>query len=189
MKKHPLVALTLASALLIAGCSQGVSLEEYFSQMEQIAQSHKKQADALEKSADEQMANATDEAAQVALIQTFFADNLEVAESSLTDIQEVSPPGEVEEQHQAFMDTFESMVAAFQEASTSIDDASTAADVSAVIEEMGPQIEGISGEFDTTCVDLQKVADENDIEADLDCGEGSGSDSGASPAPTTAPVP
>ena len=187
MKSLRFGAIALTLAVLVAGCSQGISLQEYFSQMEQIAQGHKKKADALEKSADEEMANATDEAAQVALIQAFFADNLDLAESSLTGIQEVSPPSEVEEQHQAFLDAFESMVAAFQEASTSIEDASTGADVSAVIEEMGPQMEEISGEFDTACTNLQKIADENDIQANLDCGEGS--DSGASPAPTAAPVP
>lgn len=170
MRRPPLRTVVLGISLLLVACSQGISLQEYYSQMSDIAQTQKKQTDDLQATSEEEITAATDEATQVQLIQKFFEDNLAVAKTALTQVQDISPPSEVEEAHEKFLQAFEDLVAALDDASASIESASTGAEISTVITDVGPKIEGASAKFDAACADLETVATDNSVKAGLDCG-------------------
>ncbi|MCJ7832351.1 MAG: hypothetical protein MUP92_02765 [Actinobacteria bacterium] len=187
MRSLRIGAFALAFALLIVACSQGMTMQEYFSEMTKISGTQKQQGDDLQSAADKEISAAADEATQLELIKSFFADSLKVAQTALASVQDLSPPSDVEAEHKAFADAFQTLVGDLEEASASIADASSGADVQAVIQDVGTKIEQDSSKFDAACADLQKAADDNKTEADLNCGGGSSSgsgDSGATPSPS-----
>ena len=122
--------------------------------------------------ADEELAEAIFDAVspdeQIDLFKSFIDDSLPIIEDFIDAIADLNPPAEVSEPHEAAVSAGETLVEAFSDLQDGIDDADTPAEAQSLLDE--DNVTAASEQFTTSCLALQAIADENDIEVDLQCG-------------------
>ncbi|MDZ4278785.1 MAG: protein kinase [Dehalococcoidia bacterium] len=163
--------LAIILALLLGGGGDGLTLEEYFAELERLAQAYEEADDAQrlmnimkfnEAESDEELTTAILEA---------FGPLRSLQQAFIVDVSELEPPVEVEDAHQAFLDALRVQ-------------ADAAAHLNALLEEGFPEVEAerveFGGAFDVfpiptayavtdACSALQQMADEEQISVDLRC--------------------
>ncbi len=109
---------------------------------------------------------------QLEAIRDFYFDaNLAIMEGSFDEIEGLDPPAEVADAHDALLTAGGDMVAAFEDLASQLAKAESLDDLFELFDGGGSEASG--ERFEQTCSDLQGIADENEIDVDLDCPSGS----------------
>jgi hypothetical protein len=154
-------------AIVAAACGGGdLSLEEYFSKMDDLQTSFDQQGTALQTQVQGALQGVTDSEDQLTVFKGFLEDSLKATDDLVVKLKALDPPSEAQDAHDDF-------VAAGTAVRDGLED---------VIDRYGEfgSIEEISQFFTTELADveqqgtdacnaLQKVADDNDIGVDLSC--------------------
>ena len=163
----------LLAVVAVAGAWKGggaLSLEEYFKRLDEIDNRSAERSDALQ----DQLNLISDETAQdqerIDAAQSAFPEFVSILDEFFADMDKLEPPKEVQADHEEALD-------AGSEASTFFDDA--AADVAAAesLSELdlalsvlnSPEFTAADQRFSDACVSLQKKADDNNIDVNLEC--------------------
>ncbi|HEX5911758.1 MAG TPA: hypothetical protein VFY54_01375, partial [Rubrobacter sp.] len=147
----------------------GTELDSYFDAMESIATNTDDELEAITEEAN----NATfssDEQEIVAIKETFIR-TVEVLESAVQEVSQLEPPSEVEAAHSSFLSTLEDFAAVAGTLSRDFSQVTTRAEAEAVLEQHERELAAADDAFDEACATLQMVADENNIDRDLRCGD------------------
>lgn len=167
----------VVSMVLVAGAACGggggstLSLEEYFKQMETIAQDLKQRSNELSDRYDQDVNNAASEEEALKLTVQFFEDGLAETRSALAKAEKLSPPSEAKAQHKEFLAAGQAIVDLFGGIIERARNAKSAEDIQALGDDLGnPPYSDASDRADAACLALQEVADQNNIDVDLDCG-------------------
>ena len=167
------VALMAGSALL-AACGGGdggggdggeLSLDEYFQQLEDIKETYDARGEALD-----QEAETLEE--DVGAFQDYFGDLRDIFDDALDDVKGLNPAAEARDAHDEFVAALTAAQVELGDFGDQIADVETVSELMATFAELDtPGFEATGENIEKACRDLQAIADENDIDVDLDCEE------------------
>lgn len=167
----PVGLLVMALAVLAAACDGGgsgggdeLTLEEYFQRMETISNEGRDDLLALQ----EQFPDASAEPDEML---AFFEGFIEIFGATMTQVADLNPPGEAEDAHKEFRDAGADLVELGPSVSERLAQVASTADLEAFFEELNQneELNEASRRFDEACNNLQAIADDNGIDADLRC--------------------
>ena len=162
--------LLLALSAVVAACGGGgggggeLTLEEYFQRLEAVSSAYEQRGDALFENFGEEFDTEED---QVRATQEFWKEFLVLLEEFIGDLDDVNPPSEAEAAHEDSVDAGGEMLEAFQELVDQVAQAETLEELAERFDDV--EFEESSDRFGQACVALEAIADENDIDVDLDC--------------------
>ena len=158
--------LSAVAAACGGGGGGGLTLEEYFQRLEVLIADYDQRGDALGESFDEEYST---EEEQIRATQEFWKEFLVLLGQFVDGLNDIDPPSEAEAAHEESVDAGAEMLKAYQEL---VDQMAEAESVSELAEGFGGIVLEASGDrFEQACVKLQGIADDNDIDVDLDCGD------------------
>lgn len=151
------------------GGSASPELEDYFRVMEEIGIRTDDELEAIQSDLNDG-APETDEE-EIEAIREAFQRTGETLERSLTEAGDLGPPAEVQEAHQAFIETLTDFLALLSEFVDASDGVTSATEFETLINEYDPQLTDADDTFDDACLELQAIAVDNGIAADIRCGD------------------
>jgi len=169
-----LPVILLAVVAVAAGCKGGggLSLEEYFKRLDEIDNRSNERSDALQDQLNVVSDATAPDQDRIEAAQGSFPEFVSILDEFLADLDKLEPPKEVQADHEEALD-------AGSEAFTFFDD--IAADVAAAqsLSELdlalsvfnSPEFTAADQRFSDSCVSLQKKADDNNIDVNLECGQ------------------
>ncbi len=162
------VGLMAASALLAAcgGGGEELGLDEYFQRLEDV----KEEADARGAALEE--GGSLESAGHVEAFQEYFDEFEAIYEGVVNGVKDIDPPSEARNAHDEFVVALEEAQKALREFADRVGEAESFSDLEALIGAVAePGFEAALEGVEDACRELQEVADENDIEIDLECEE------------------
>ncbi|MDZ4278247.1 MAG: hypothetical protein U1B78_03815 [Dehalococcoidia bacterium] len=170
------IGLLFAFGGLMGGCVFGfgggqLTLEEYFEELEQISKDVDDRAAELEDDFDKSLDAADGDEEEVEAYLTFFDESLAALEDARDDVDGLSPPDEVEAEHGDFVEAADAAVEAFGELIDEAQDADSGSEIDELLVD-DQSLADAGEELDDACFALQDIADDEDIDVDLDCGDG-----------------
>lgn len=162
-----LLATSLA-LFLLAACSGGMSMEDYFTQLAERNADLDARGSAAQTDAQQQFAEASSQEAAAGIMADFLTELAGIGESAVESLEELDPPDGAKTEHEAYLAATRALSESFQAMLADIQTADPA-DVGTVIQTAGVEIDEKSNAVDVACMDLQAVADDNNVEADLRC--------------------
>lgn len=172
-----LVALALMT-LLAAGCSddgdgdaEELTLEEYFAQVESAFETSSNTTEQLNTDLDNSLSEAATFEEQLTALQAFVDGASDLYQDSITAMEGLPPPVEAEQPHNDFIEATTDIANATGALSDGLEDAEDNADVTELLDEFESEIAESLFAVDQACEDLQDLADDNSIDADLRCTE------------------
>ncbi len=184
MRLRTIGFLALASTLAAAaacggGGGDGLSLEEYFTRMEAISQDADQASSDLEAQFGDEISAAETEEEQLKIAAGYFEDSADQTRAAFDKVKALKPPKDVKKEHAEFVAAADELVKLFDEVVQRARDAETAADFEDLTADLdNPPYTDANDRADAACFALQDIADQNDIDIDLSCGENSAADNG-----------
>jgi hypothetical protein len=136
-----------------------LSLEEYFKELEALDQRFEEEGTEAEESF---------ESDDLDTIKEGFEASVGVVEDFVNDLDDLDPPSEAEAAHESAVEAGNDLLAEFEVANDALQDAASEADLLGIF--TGEAFGDASERFTAACVELQGIADENDIDVALNCG-------------------
>jgi hypothetical protein len=162
-----LAVAVLSMAVACGGGSGAMSLEEYFDELQQLDDDFSQAQDELDEEYTDRLDvdEFSDEVGDD--FQSYFASTRSAAADFVEELEGLDPPGEAEEAHNNAVDQFNDCLADTENVADDIGNAESFEQISEILNESTGSCE------DTTesCNDLQSVADDNDIDVNLSCGD------------------
>ncbi len=169
MKLHVRLLLPIGVSLLVLGniaaaCDgdDGLTLEEYFQQVEALDEELDERAEALE--FPEEFAS---EEVQVLAFQDFYAAVVPILAEFVDAIDDLGPPAEIEDAHEEVVDSGRDFVTKAEELTNELADVGSSSELEEVFDD--PEYEAASDRFLQACFALQDIADAKGIDVDLTC--------------------
>ena len=162
-----LAAAALSMAVACGGGSGAMSLEEYFEELQQLDDEFSQTQDELDEEYTDKLDvdEFSDEVGDD--FQAYFASTRGAAGDFVGELEGLEPPEEAEEAHNAAVEQFNDCLTDTENTADDIGDAESFEEISEILNESTGSCE------DTTesCNELQSVADENDVDVNLSCGD------------------
>lgn len=155
-------ALVLGTLAAACDGDDGLTLEEYFQQVEALDDELDERFEALE--LREEVASQEE---QVLLFQDFFAAVIPILAEFVDAIDDLDPPAEVEDAHEEVVDSGREFVADAEELTNELADVGSSSELEEVFDD--PEYEAASDRFLQACFALQDIADANGIDVVLTC--------------------
>lgn len=160
-----LVVATATTAL--AGCSdESMSSEAYFSELEAVFQKADDASDEMRDRTQNALENATSAEDADEVFRPLLEDTIEYLQTGLDELEDLSPPDEVADEHAAFTASIRSTVHEFERL---LDDYDTLGFEGVLSAAQGQEFRSLSRASDEACADLQNAADEGGVDVDLRC--------------------
>ena len=165
--------LPLAAAALLVpvafACNGGerLGLEEYFQRVEEVGT---KAQSAFEQETVEPLAESASEEDAATFARETIMRSVTVLGEARDSLDELNPPSEVEEPHDRFVGALGKEVEAIQDVADRLPDALSVFELQALESQFDtPELNEAYAQEDEACKELQAVADENEIDVDLQC--------------------
>jgi hypothetical protein len=175
---HLLLISTLALlALLGASCADDASapgdltLQEYFTEVEAIFENASETTEQLNQELNDSLSSAKTFEEQVEALQEFVSGASGVFDESISQMESLSPPVEVEQPHNDFTEATSDVLSAATDLNEGLANSEDESDAAGYLEEFESSIAEPLFTIDEACDDLQNVADDNSIDANLTCTE------------------
>jgi hypothetical protein len=160
-----IAATVLALGAAAGACGGGgeeLTLEEYFQKMQAISAEAVQETEAL----DEKFEALEED--DFGGLRDLFAANTAITADTFGDMDDIDPPGEVEDAHIEFVDAGEDVAELMEGFGDDLADVDSTSELEQAFERV-VGLEAASARIDTACAALEKIAAENDISVDLDC--------------------
>jgi hypothetical protein len=161
------VVAVLPMAVACSGGSGSVSLDEYFEELQALDDEFSAEQDELDEEYTDRL-NVDEFSDEVRDdFQAYFSSTRAAAEDFVNELDELDAPEEAE-------DTHNEAVERFNDCLTDTENVADEIGTAASFEEIGEILDESTGSCANTtqsCADLQAIADEEDIEVDLTCGD------------------
>ena len=161
-----LTVLLLAVGTLAGACDgdDGLTLEEYFQQVETLDEELDERVEALEFT--EEFASEEED---TLAFQGYFAAGVPILAEFVDALDDLDPPAEIEDAHEEVVDSGRDFVTEYEElVNELLADAGPSSALSLRAFD-NPEYEAASDRFLHACFALQDIADANGIEVDLTC--------------------
>jgi chromosome segregation ATPase len=148
-----------------------LTLEQYFPRLAAIFQDADRRSGELEARLDDELEEATTFEEELAALDRSLEGLIDVIQDSIERIQALSAPEEVLQQQATFLDAIETIAGLLEDLREQLAQAEDRADAEIAVAEFEEDAERHVQRADQTCLDLQTIAIENDINVDLRCEE------------------
>jgi len=164
------LSLALLPATFVACTSSGkLSLEDYFTELEKLDDEQTQAQDDLDEEYADKL-NPTEFSDEVVNdFEAYFKEARSAAQAFADDLEGLDPPDEAADAHDEAVDAFNNCLDETGNVVDDIGDAGSFEELGAIFED-----ESVAEACDSTtaaCEKLQTIADENDVNVSLDCGE------------------
>ena len=167
MRNARWILAVATAATVLTGCSDGAMSEEaYFAEMETISQNADDELASWEDSTRDAFANVTSVEEATEAFRPLLEDAREIVQTTLDEIEDLSPPDEVADEHTAFADSIRALLKEFQRL---LDDYDTLGFEGVVAAIQGQDLRGLERASDEACADLQDAAEDSGVDVDLNC--------------------
>ena len=159
--------LTVGALAVACGDSKALTLEEYFQQLEALTDETNERSDELEEAFAQVDAASLSEAQQLQALADFLAEGVLLIEDFLAEVGKLRPPEAVVAEHNENVEATTLFIAAMSGVPEGIETMGTMDELVPLFED-----EGVSQAADRVvdaCLQLQAVADKNEIDVDLNC--------------------
>lgn len=169
------VMLAIVVGVAGAGCfgggggggGGGLTLAEYFAEYERIDNAAESRTEQLQNEyADVLSATTLDEATRTRLTE-YFEKQVAARRAYLNGIGDLKPPDKATAAHEESVTAYEAVLAAFEPVVVDLETASTISDLDRIFS--GQALTDAIARADESCRTLQTLADDNDINANLEC--------------------
>jgi hypothetical protein len=173
-------ALPLALLLILAlaacndddgGDADTLTLDDYFGTVEGIFDNADQDTEELNSELDEQLGSAASIEEEIAALDQYLAGAVLVLDQTVQEMDALTPPVEAEQPHNDFVEAAGEVAEFTGAAQEEIQGAETAEDVDSILDEFETEAAEAQFAVDEACADLQDLADDNGIQADLHCAE------------------
>ncbi len=169
------------SSLLVAGLVLGVvaaacgggdgggelSLEQYFDQVASIIGDLEERTASLDQPLEQEFES---EAEEIEALRDAFTTVGPIFRDFIDDLDELNPPEEVEDLHGELVAGFADLAGGFEDIVDQFADIDTSAELAALFFDADSVFGSAVGRLEAVCLELQSIADDNGIDADLlDC--------------------
>lgn len=175
----------LSRSLLIAGLLLGVaaaacggggdggavelSLEQYFERVASLTADLEERTASLDQQLEQEFES---DVAEIEAVRDAFATVLPIFGDFIDDLDELNPPEEVADLHGELVAGFADLVDGFEDLIDQLVNIESAAEFSALLFDPDSGFGSAIEQLEAVCLELQSIADDNGIEADLlDCAE------------------
>ncbi len=175
MKQIPLVGLLAVATLLLALACEGGGggpsspLEEYFQALDAAVDESAERSDEAVTRIDETVAVASTDDEFVEALRGFYQALATGSDDDVSDLESIDAPAGVKEVHNRLLDAMKRKAMVFRDFLDAIADAQSVDEIDASFAEfdaMGTEADESIGD---ACSDLNDIADENDIDVELNC--------------------
>jgi hypothetical protein len=161
------ILMVATAATALASCSDGAMSEEaYFSELETISQNADDELAAWADRTRDALANVTSAEEATEVLRPLLEDVGEILQTTLDEIEDLSPPDEVADEHTAFTDSVRALLRQFQRL---LDDYDTLGFEGVVAAIQGQDLQRLERASDEACADLQNAAEDSGVDVDLNC--------------------
>jgi hypothetical protein len=174
--KVPFLLLTGVIAMAVAaiaatGCGGdgGVTTEEYFRQVESLIGDVEQQTQVLADEWEQERATATSDEEQLGLARDFYDSLFSLIGPLRDELRDIEPPEEAEEAHDALVGVAEEFSSVWSDISGEVGAAASEAELGEILTD--EEFASVGQRFEQACFDLQRIADDNQIDVDLKCGD------------------
>jgi hypothetical protein len=147
---------------------QATELEEYFVSVEQIKAAYDTDVRALDQDLEAIEALPAEE--QLDALRGYYRDSETRFGTAIEELDALDPPSEAEEPHDAFVGAGDEVLELSASLYAELEEVETVEAANELFEST-PEIDEASANFENACRDLQSLADENAVDANLGCGE------------------
>ncbi len=159
--------------------SSGQALKSYFQQVADITTSVNSTTDELAAKYANAFVDPDD-------TRSYYHDFLPVFDQALSDLKKLDPPSTAQKQHDAYIAALVDFYATQSGVADAVKTISAADALQTYLDDNSDRVSTKANTVLTACVDLQKVADDNKVGVDLQCGGSSNSPSPTGGSPTDA---
>lgn len=172
------IRICLAGLVLLAfgsftacGGGGGSSLEDYFEGFDALGEEFDQRGETTQATFNDRLLEI--ESAQDALdiFEVFINEMMALAADFRDGLQGLDAPDEVSEPHNEMTALFETAVVALEGVSSELAGAEDLADFEQIAEGVETEFNALGTQSEVVCFQLQGIADENDIDVALECGE------------------
>jgi hypothetical protein len=167
-----LIALVAVGAVATAcggGGNAGPTPEEYFRQVEAIADGVGQQSEALGSKWEEDLAAVSSDQDRLELTRGFYHDLFSLVGDFRDGLADIEPPKEVEEAHHDLVEIADEFSSAWSEISAKVESAASEAELEELL--TNDEFAAVGQRFEQACFELQRIADDSGIDVDLECGD------------------
>jgi hypothetical protein len=163
------LALVSAAAAACGGGGGALSLDEYFAELQKLDQAQDQKQNDVEAQYEEKL-NATEFSDQVIDDYTaFFEESRAAAQEFLDRMRDLDAPDEAAEAHDSALAAYDGCLEQTGKVVDQIGEAQSFDDLLALFQ--NEDVNQACDRTTTACENLQAIADENDVEVDLNCGD------------------
>ena len=144
-----------------------LTIEEYFQRLQALNDVADERSEELENAFNADFLAAGSEEGVLQAFENFFTDSLPIFEDFVEGMEDLNPPAAVEDAHNESVEGGAELLAVVRSVLDGLDDLESTASLEDLFEEEGFFAAG--DRLDTACFALQDIADENEIDGDLDC--------------------
>lgn len=151
-----------------------LTLEEYFEKAAELKAESEERADAAEASADEDLAavESVDDAVEV--FGNLIDEFVDAAQETYQDLDALDPPSEVEDLHNELVAIFRLGADTLEDFAAELDEDIGLVELKKIGEDIEAEFTSLSTQSEVVCLRLQDIADDNDIDFDLECRDDDG---------------
>ena len=168
----PVVLLAVLAFAGACGGSGGLSLEEYFKRLDEIDNRSAERSDALQ----DQLNLISDETApdqeRIDAAQSTFPEFATIVDEFFESVDKLEPPKEARENHQEAVDAAKAVFTFFDDISADVAGAESLAELDQALSVLNSSEASAANQGLTdACLTLQRQADDNNIDVNLECGQ------------------
>jgi hypothetical protein len=154
-------------AIVAAACGGGgLSMEDYFSKMDDLQSSFEQQTLALQTEVQATLKGVSSDEEALSAFKGFLEKSLVAVNDQLSKFEALDPPSEAASAHMDLIEAGEKIRSALMEVLDRYEEFGTLDEVSQVFT---TDFADAGQQGDDACNELQAVADDNDIDVDLGC--------------------
>ena len=162
-----IAAVVLAFGVVASACDSdgALSIEEYFQEVDALIDDVAEQSNALGEEVFVELDPSAPFAEQIEAVRAFNSGFQAITEGFVDSLNDLDPPAEVEVGHTAFVEAADDFVEASEDFVDQLDEVESEAELEALFAAFDE-----AGDPEQACLDLQDIADENEIDVSLNCG-------------------
>ena len=161
-----LLLLAFGAFTAVACGDDSEALKEYFDRVAAADEQIDQQLEALENPTDREFASAEEE---LAAIQGFYNATPPLIRDFISVLEEIDPPAEVEDAHKEVVDAARASAEEWEAQADQLNEAESLRDLIAKLFVENLALKAAGERFAEACLAVQDIADENEIDVDLDC--------------------
>jgi hypothetical protein len=143
-----------------------MSEEAYFSELETISRKADDESAAWEDRTRDALANLTSAEEATEVLRPLLEDAGEILQTALDEVEDLSPPDEVADEHTAFTDSIRALLHEYQRL---LDDYDTLGFEGVAAAIHGQDLQSLERASEEACADLQNAAEDSGVDVDLNC--------------------